>query len=69
MLVVEEVYHTVIQTLMVVMVVEPMVVVQAVEVVEDHKTQVVLKEQQIVETLVMQVQELNCRVEMLVVEI
>ena len=66
---VEEVNHTVIQAPWVVMVVEQMVRVLTEEVEEDHKMQVVLKDQHLVETLVMQVQELKCRVEMLVVDL
>ena len=66
---VEEVYHTVIQTPMVVMVVEPMVAIQTVEVEEEHKTQVVLKDQHLVETLVAMVQELDYKVDLQVVDL
>ena len=62
-------YHTVIQTPMVVMVVEQTVRVLTEEVEEDHKTQVVLKEQQLVEILVAVVQELDYKVELLVLDL
>ena len=54
---------------MVVMVVELMEVVQIVEAVEEHKMQVVLKDQHRVETLVIQVQELDFKVELLVLDL
>ena len=66
---VEEVYHMVIQTPMVAMVVEQMVRVLTVEVEEDHKMQVVLKDQHLVETLVAVVQELDFKVELLVLDL
>ena len=62
-------YHTVIQTPMVVMVVELMEVVQIVVEVEEHKPQGVLKVQQLVEILVIQVQELDFKVELLVLDL
>ena len=66
---VEEVNHTVIQAPMVVMVVEQMVRVLTEEVEEHHKMQVVLKEQHLVEILVIQVQELDYKVELLVLDL
>ena len=66
---VEEVYHTVIQTPMVVMVVEQMVRVLTEEVEEDHKMQVVLKDQHLVEILVIQAQEPDFKVELLVLDL
>ena len=62
-------YHTVIQTPMVVMVVEQTVRVLTEEVEEDHKMQVVLKDQHLVETLVAVVQELDYKVELLVLDL